>query len=1236
MFPYPQLTFPPMYQPNPMAYRDPNPPRRRWRPFRPPLAAQIEDLRRSIANLTLKQRAPNPPAGPPAKKKKTQPKPKATPPKKKKQQVKKQKRKPKPGKRQRMCMKLESDKTFPILLNGQVNGYACVVGGRLMKPLHVEGKIDNEQLAAIKLKKASMYDLEYGDVPQNMKSDTLQYTSEKPPGFYNWHHGAVQYENGRFTVPRGVGGKGDSGRPILDNKGRVVAIVLGGANEGSRTALSVVTWNQKGVTIKDTPEGTEQWSLITAMCVLANVTFPCDKPPVCYSLAPERTLDVLEENVDNPGYDTLLENVLKCPSRRQKRSITDDFTLTSPYLGHCPYCLHATPCFSPIKIENVWDESDDGTIRIQVSAQLGYNQAGTADPTKFRYMSYGQDHDIKEASMDKIAISTSGPCSRLGHKGYFLLARCPPGDSVTVSITSGASATSCTVEKKIRRKFVGREEYLLPPVHGKLIKCHVYDHLKETTAGYITMHRPGPHAYATYVEESSGEVYIRPPSGKNVTYECKCGDYSTGTVNTRTKMPGCTKKKQCIAYKHDQTKWVFNSPDLIRHSDHAVQGKLHIPFKLTATACPVPLAHTPTVEKWFKGITLHLTASHPTLLTTRKLGPRAEPTSEWIVGTVSRNFSVGREGLEYTWGNHDPVRVWSQESAPGDPHGWPHEIIVHYYHRHPLYTIAVLCGLVLITVIGIASAAACISKARRDCLTPYALAPNAAVPTLLAVLCCIRPTHAETLGESLGHLWLNNQPLLWAQLCLPLAALIILFRFFSCCLPFLLVAGVCLGKADAYEHATTVPNVPGVPYKALVERAGYAPLNLEVTVVSSELIPSTNKEYVTCKFHTIIPSPQVKCCGSLECQASRKADYTCRVFGGVYPFMWGGAQCFCDSENTQLSEAYVEFAPDCTADHAVALKVHTAALKVGLQIVYGNTSTRLDTFVNGVTPGSSRDLKVIAGPISAAFTPFDHKVVIRKGKVYNYDFPEYGAMKPGVFGDIQASSLDSTDIVARTDIRLLKPSVKSIHVPYTQAASGYEMWKNNSGRPLQDTAPFGCKIEVDPLRAVDCAYGHIPLSIDIPDAAFVRTSEAPTVLEMSCTVTACIYSADFGGSLTLQYKADKEGNCPVHSHSSTAVLKEATTHVVHSGSVTLHFSTSSPQANFIVSLCGKKTTCDAECKPPSDHIIGEPHKVNQEFQAAVSKTSWNWLFAMLGGASSLIVVGLLVLACSSMIINTRR
>nr|3J0C_C Chain C, Capsid protein [Venezuelan equine encephalitis virus (strain TC-83)]3J0C_F Chain F, Capsid protein [Venezuelan equine encephalitis virus (strain TC-83)]3J0C_I Chain I, Capsid protein [Venezuelan equine encephalitis virus (strain TC-83)]3J0C_L Chain L, Capsid protein [Venezuelan equine encephalitis virus (strain TC-83)]7N1H_I Chain I, Capsid [Venezuelan equine encephalitis virus]7N1H_J Chain J, Capsid [Venezuelan equine encephalitis virus]7N1H_K Chain K, Capsid [Venezuelan equine e len=162
-------------------------------------------------------------------------------------------------KRQRMVMKLESDKTFPIMLEGKINGYACVVGGKLFRPMHVEGKIDNDVLAALKTKKASKYDLEYADVPQNMRADTFKYTHEKPQGYYSWHHGAVQYENGRFTVPKGVGAKGDSGRPILDNQGRVVAIVLGGVNEGSRTALSVVMWNEKGVTVKYTPENCEQW-----------------------------------------------------------------------------------------------------------------------------------------------------------------------------------------------------------------------------------------------------------------------------------------------------------------------------------------------------------------------------------------------------------------------------------------------------------------------------------------------------------------------------------------------------------------------------------------------------------------------------------------------------------------------------------------------------------------------------------------------------------------------------------------------------------------------------------------------------------------------------------------------------------------------------------------------------------------------------------------------------------------
>nr|UEE94717.1 structural polyprotein [Sindbis virus] len=1213
-------------------------------PARNGLASQIQQLTTAVSALVIgqatrpQQPRPRPLPRPKKQSPKQPPKAKKTKPQEKK---KKQPSKPKPGKRQRMALKLEADRLFDVKNEaGDVVGHALAMEGKVMKPLHVKGSIDHPVLAKLKFTKSSAYDMEFAQLPVSMKSEAFAYTSEHPEGFYNWHHGAVQYSGGRFTVPRGVGGKGDSGRPIMDNTGKVVAIVLGGADEGARTALSVVTWNSKGKTIKTTPEGTEEWSaapLVTAMCFLSNVSFPCSRPPTCYSREPSRALDILEENVNNAAYDTLLAAVLKCrTSGRNKRSITDDFTLTSPYLGTCSYCHHTEPCFSPIKIEQVWDEADDGSIRIQTSAQFGYDQSGAADVNKYRYMSIDQDHAVKEGSMDHIKISTSGPCRRLNHKGYFLLAKCPPGDSVTVSITGGTMATSCTLARKIRQKFVGREKYDLPPAHGKNIPCTVYDRLKETSAGYITMHRPGPHAYTSYLEATSGKIYAKPPSGKNITYECKCGDYKTATVSVRTEIAGCTAIKQCVAYKSDQTKWVFNSPDLIRHADHTAQGKLHLPFKPTLSTCLVPLAHEPTVTHGFKHISLHLDTDHPTLLTTRRLGEKPEPTSEWISGKTVRNFTVDRDGLEYIWGNHEPVRVYAQESAPGDPHGWPHEIIQHYYQRHPVYTSLAVAASAVAVIVGLATAVMCICRARRECLTPYALAPNAVIPTSLALLCCVRSANAESFTDTMGYLWSNSQTFFWVQLCIPLAVVIVLVRCCSCCLFFLVVAGAYLAKVDAFEHATTVPNVPKIPYKALVERAGYAPLNLEITVMSSEVLPSIHQEYITCKYSTIVPSPKVKCCGSLECQPASHADYNCKVFGGVYPFMWGGAQCFCDSENSQMSEAYVELSADCALDHAQAVKVHTAAMKVGLRIVYGNTTSLLDAYVNGVTPGTSKDLKVIAGPISSAFSPFDSKVVIHRGLVYNYDFPEYGAMKPGAFGDIQASSLTGNDLIASTDIRLLKPAAKNVHVPYTQAASGFEIWKNNSGRPLQETAPFGCKIAVNPLRAVDCSYGNIPISIDIPNAAFIRTSDAPFISEVKCEVSDCTYSADFGGMATLQYVSDREGQCPVHSHSSTATLQESTVHVLEKGATTVHFSTASPQASFVVSLCGKKTTCTAECKPPADHIVSTPHKKDQEFQTAVSRTSWSWLFALFGGASSLVIMGLLIFSCSMMLTNTRR
>nr|YP_006491226.1 transframe fusion protein [Sindbis virus] len=43
----------------------------------------------------------------------------------------------------------------------------------------------------------------------------------------------------------------------------------------------------------------------------------------------------------------------------------------------------------------------------------------------------------------------------------------------------------------------------------------------------------------------------------------------------------------------------------------------------------------------------------------------------------------------------------------------------------------------------------------------------------------------ETFTETMSYLWSNSQPFFWVQLCIPLAAFIVLMRCCSCCLPFL-------------------------------------------------------------------------------------------------------------------------------------------------------------------------------------------------------------------------------------------------------------------------------------------------------------------------------------------------------------------------------------------------------------------------------------------------------------------
>nr|8DEQ_A Chain A, Spike glycoprotein E1 [Venezuelan equine encephalitis virus]8DEQ_B Chain B, Spike glycoprotein E1 [Venezuelan equine encephalitis virus]8DEQ_C Chain C, Spike glycoprotein E1 [Venezuelan equine encephalitis virus]8DEQ_D Chain D, Spike glycoprotein E1 [Venezuelan equine encephalitis virus]8DEQ_E Chain E, Spike glycoprotein E1 [Venezuelan equine encephalitis virus]8DEQ_F Chain F, Spike glycoprotein E1 [Venezuelan equine encephalitis virus]8DER_E Chain E, Spike glycoprotein E1 [Venezu len=402
-----------------------------------------------------------------------------------------------------------------------------------------------------------------------------------------------------------------------------------------------------------------------------------------------------------------------------------------------------------------------------------------------------------------------------------------------------------------------------------------------------------------------------------------------------------------------------------------------------------------------------------------------------------------------------------------------------------------------------------------------------------------------------------------------------------------------------YEHATTMPSQAGISYNTIVNRAGYAPLPISITPTKIKLIPTVNLEYVTCHYKTGMDSPAIKCCGSQECTPTYRPDEQCKVFTGVYPFMWGGAYCFCDTENTQVSKAYVMKSDDCLADHAEAYKAHTASVQAFLNITVGEHSIVTTVYVNGETPVNFNGVKITAGPLSTAWTPFDRKIVQYAGEIYNYDFPEYGAGQPGAFGDIQSRTVSSSDLYANTNLVLQRPKAGAIHVPYTQAPSGFEQWKKDKAPSLKFTAPFGCEIYTNPIRAENCAVGSIPLAFDIPDALFTRVSETPTLSAAECTLNECVYSSDFGGIATVKYSASKSGKCAVHVPSGTATLKEAAVELTEQGSATIHFSTANIHPEFRLQICTSYVTCKGDCHPPKDHIVTHPQYHAQTFTAAV-------------------------------------
>nr|WES10790.1 structural protein precursor [Getah virus] len=1199
-------------------------------------AQQMQQLISAVSALTTKQNGKAP--------KKPRKKPQKAKAKKKEQQKKNENKKPppkqknpakkkKPGKRERMCMKIENDCIFEVKLDGKVTGYACLVGDKVMKPAHVKGVIDNPDLAKLTYKKSSKYDLECAQIPVHMKSDASKYTHEKPEGHYNWHHGAVQYSGGRFTIPTGAGKPGDSGRPIFDNKGRVVAIVLGGANEGARTALSVVTWTKDMVT-RYTPEGTEEWSAALMMCVLANVTFPCSEPacaPCCYEKQPEQTLRMLEDNVDRPGYYDLLEASMTCNnSARHRRSVTEHFNVykaTKPYLAYCADCGDGQFCYSPVAIEKIRDEASDGMIKIQVAAQIGINKGGTHEHNKIRYIA---GHDMKEANRDSLQVYTSGVCAIRGTMGHFIVAYCPPGNELKVQFKDAESHTqACKVQYKHAPVPVGREKFTVRPHFGIEVPCTTYQLTTAPTEEEIDMHTPPDIPDITLLSQQSGNVKIT-AGGKTIRYNCTCGNGNVGTTSTDKTINSC-KIAQCHAAVTNHDKWQYTSSFVPRADRLSRKGKVHVPFPLTNSTCRVPVARAPGVTYGKRELTVKLHPDHPTLLTYRSLGADPRPHEEWIDQYVERTIPVTEDGIEYRWGNNPPVRLWAQLTTEGKPHGWPHEIILYYYGLYPAATIAAVSAAGLTVVLSLLASCYMFATARRKCLTPYALTPGAVVPVTLGVLCCAPRAHAASFAESMAYLWDENQTLFWLELATPLAAIIILVcclkNLLCCCKPLSFLVLVSLGTpvAKSYEHTATIPNVVGFPYKAHIERNGFSPMTLQLEVLGTSLEPTLNLEYITCEYKTVVPSPYIKCCGTSECRSMERPDYQCQVYTGVYPFMWGGAYCFCDTENTQLSEAYVDRSDVCKHDHAAAYKAHTAAMKATIRISYGNLNQTTTAFVNGehtVTVGGSR---FTFGPISTAWTPFDNKIVVYKNDVYNQDFPPYGSGQPGRFGDIQSRTVESKDLYANTALKLSRPSSGTVHVPYTQTPSGFKYWIKERGTSLNDKAPFGCVIKTNPVRAENCAVGNIPVSMDIPDSAFTRVIDAPAVTNLECQVAVCTHSSDFGGVATLTFKTDKPGKCAVHSHSNVATIQEAAVDIKTDGKITLHFSTASASPAFKVSVCSAKTTCTAACEPPKDHIVPYGASHNNQVFPDMSGTAMTWVQRIAGGLGGLTLAAVAVL-----------
>nr|YP_010806400.1 envelope surface glycoprotein [Onyong-nyong virus] len=415
------------------------------------------------------------------------------------------------------------------------------------------------------------------------------------------------------------------------------------------------------------------------------------------------------------------------------------YKVTRPYLAHCPDCGEGHSCHSPIALERIRSEATDGTLKIQVSLQIGIKTDDSHDWTKLRYM---DSHTPVDADRSGLFVRTSAPCTITGTMGHFILARCPKGETLTVGfVDSRRISHTCMHPFHHEPPLIGREKFHSRPQHGKELPCSTYVHTTAATTEEIEVHMPPDTPDYTLMTQQAGNVKIT-VDGQTVRYKCKCDGSNEGLITTDKVINNC-KVDQCHTAVTNHKKWQYNSPLTPRNSEQGDRkGKIHIPFPLVNTTCRVPKARNPTITYGKNRVTLLLYPDHPTLLSYRSMGRIPDYHEEWITSKKEISITVPAEGLEVTWGNNDPYKYWPQLSTNGTAHGHPHEIILYYYELYPTTTIAVLAAASIVVASLVSLSLGMCICARRRCITPYELTPGATIPFLLGVLCCVKTAKA--------------------------------------------------------------------------------------------------------------------------------------------------------------------------------------------------------------------------------------------------------------------------------------------------------------------------------------------------------------------------------------------------------------------------------------------------------------------------------------------------------------